>query len=474
MKFLNTIPVGVALIIFVACTSNEDYVEVPNSSQNIEFSTYIENSTRAINKSVFEDGDVIGLYACQTTGDYTNAYTANFMNNVDVTKSAGNWAYSPLMAWPTDNNEHLSFIAFYPRLNSGGTALTYPFTVNKEPEEQTDPLWCTIKNASINDRNGTEINGNESDAAFEATSGSVPLKFKHMLSKIRFKVKLDGAYPGITAKLNSMRLSSIYSSGTFTVASNLCSGSWESLKTLQNFDILTISEEAKTLSTEEQLLEELLMIPQPLTAVNSTYNRNASIDISYTHTLAEGGEKTINKTIYLPDSWDINKVYNYVVKISLDVNTITVSASVDDWTMPEDEPSISPSTEAAEAVDLGLSVKWASHDFGAASPYVSSPRYNLSSQNMSFVATWGPNWSVPTEDEWKELFSKCTVTQTTVEGVSGYLITGTNGNSIFFKSNSYWSSRSDGYYHYYAVLSSKTMSSTRYSSDYYPIRPVFK
>lgn len=469
MKLSNMIPFGATLAVLAACSVDEDYSERPDGLKAIEFSSYIESNTRALDKTTFEAGDIIGLYACQTTGNYSDAFTANFMDNVAVTKDETGWTYSPLMSWPTDNNEHLSFIAFYPR-NENGTALTYPFTVNPDPAQQTDPLWCTIKDANISDRNGTAINGNEADAAFEATSGSVPLKFKHLLSKVRFKVKLDGAYPGITAKLNEMTLNDIYGSGTFTMDNSLEFGTWKSLSILQDYAILTTSEEAKELSTEELLLTEMLMIPQTMTATSSPYN--SSINITYTHTLAEGGEKTVNKTIYLPDSWDVNKVYNYVIKISLDVNTITVSASVDDWGAPDVEPNIGATTEAAEAVDLGLSVKWASYDYGTVSPYVSGPAFSSgTAANMSFANTWGPNWSVPTNAEWRELFSNCTVTETTSNDVAGYLVTGTNGNTIFFKEVYYGTSSR---YDFASIASQTIISSSTSNSSYCFIRPVFK
>ena len=44
---------------------------------------------------------------------------------------------------------------------------------------------------------------------------------------------------------------------------------------------------------------------------------------------------------------------------------------------------------------------------------------------------WGGSWRMPTLDEQKELFNNCTWTWTTQNGVSGYKVTGSNGNSIF-------------------------------------------
>lgn len=45
---------------------------------------------------------------------------------------------------------------------------------------------------------------------------------------------------------------------------------------------------------------------------------------------------------------------------------------------------------------------------------------------------WGSNWRMPTYDEFNELKDECTWTRTTKNGMKGYLVTGPNGNSIFF------------------------------------------
>ena len=50
------------------------------------------------------------------------------------------------------------------------------------------------------------------------------------------------------------------------------------------------------------------------------------------------------------------------------------------------------------------------------------------------TANWGNNWRMPTKTEWRELFTKTTVTWTTQNGVSGYRFTASNGNTLFLPS----------------------------------------
>lgn len=132
-----------------------------------------------------------------------------------------------------------------------------------------------------------------------------------------------------------------------------------------------------------------------------------------------------------------------------------------------------------EAVDLGLSVKWASCNVGANSPeeyggyyawgeteektYYSWSTYkwcNGSYNNLTKYCTgsssgtvdnrttlepeddvahvkWGGNWRMPTRDEQEELCTKCNWAWTTMNGVKGYQVTGPNGNSIFLPAASH-------------------------------------
>ena len=192
--------------------------------------------------------------------------------------------------------------------------------------------------------------------------------------------------------------------------------------------------------------------------------------------------------------------------------------------------------DCMEAVDLGLSVKWATCNVGASNPedygdyfawgetepkteneeyYWSTykwcngsastlTKYNNSSSygtvdnkktlelaDDAARANWGGAWRMPTDAEMTELREQCTWTWTTLNSVNGYKVTGTNGNSIFLpaaghrvnsylfqagSTGSYWSSSLYTYPSYYAC--SETFSSTVVGSSIsarssgYSVRPV--
>ncbi len=132
-----------------------------------------------------------------------------------------------------------------------------------------------------------------------------------------------------------------------------------------------------------------------------------------------------------------------------------------------DEPSVTRGT----AIDLGLSVKWASHNVGAKRPedsgeyfswgetetkdnfHSSTYKYYFKGQVVhpgaaysSYVylgeeisgteydvahVKWGRGWRMPTKAEFMELNEKCTFEWVTINGMSGHYITGPNGKSIF-------------------------------------------
>lgn len=130
-------------------------------------------------------------------------------------------------------------------------------------------------------------------------------------------------------------------------------------------------------------------------------------------------------------------------------------------------------------VDLGLSVKWATCNIGAAKPeeygdyyawgevdnktnYTSTNsktyRKNIGndiSGNINYDAAavkWSSSWRLPTLAEMEELINGCTWTWTHVNGVYGRMGVGPNGNSIFFPAAGYCESMAlygEGEYGYY-------------------------
>lgn len=133
-------------------------------------------------------------------------------------------------------------------------------------------------------------------------------------------------------------------------------------------------------------------------------------------------------------------------------------------------------SNAHEYVDLGLpsGLKWANCNIGATSPYdyghyfawgETAPNTNYSPEvclsygktpqelrqvgiiDESGVLTktfdaaavnWGGSWRMPTSDECQELARECNWSETTINDVKGYKVTGPNGNHIFLPEAGYY------------------------------------
>ena len=175
-------------------------------------------------------------------------------------------------------------------------------------------------------------------------------------------------------------------------------------------------------------------------------------------------------------------VSGFVTAVAEGTAIITASVAGSTATCTVTVTSAAPVPEH-EAVDLGLSVKWATMNVGANASEEygdyfawgeTEPKDNYdwstytlcngSSSTMTKYCTrsysgtvdnktvldleddaaranWGGSWRMPTYDELNELKTKCTWKWTTQNGVKGHKLTGPNGNSIFLPAAGY---RSDG------------------------------
>ena len=142
-------------------------------------------------------------------------------------------------------------------------------------------------------------------------------------------------------------------------------------------------------------------------------------------------------------------------------------------------PVTPPTAPQCEAVDLGLSVKWASFNVGATKPeeyggyyawgeteekndyswntykwcggskttmtkYCTDSYYGAVDGSLALApeddvahVKWGGDWRMPTVEEMQELIAYCTWKWVAVDDVFGYMVTGSNGNSIFMPAAGY-------------------------------------
>lgn len=86
----------------------------------------------------------------------------------------------------------------------------------------------------------------------------------------------------------------------------------------------------------------------------------------------------------------------------------------------------------AQPVDLGLSVLWASHNVGAHNAEQLGKHYE-GSQRKHAIDVWGEDWRLPSVKEMRELMQQCQWMWNIVNGIPGFVVTGSTGNSIFLQ-----------------------------------------
>lgn len=129
--------VALTILSIESCVSESELDYVSESSDKISISTYIGN-TRSDNKTMFEQGDKISIYASTSEGGFSGTFSPDLMNNVQATLGENGWSYSPIVGWPADDNKKVSFAAFYPTMTS--TTDGYYFDLARDRENQVDAL----------------------------------------------------------------------------------------------------------------------------------------------------------------------------------------------------------------------------------------------------------------------------------------------------------------------------------------------
>lgn len=214
------------------------------------------------------------------------------------------------------------------------------------------------------------------------------------------------------------------------------------------------------------------------------------------HTQSEYPLKTINGTFHPSEYCEKYAAYPVIEVLGCELRA---TPEIDFVIKAEDE------SVAGEAVDLGLpsGLKWASCNVGATSPEEYGGRYawgeieewsgnyshildeysndvlvltlsgdsiplrNISTSQYDVARMkWGGKWRMPTVEDFVELQNNCTWEWVFNNGVSGYSITGPNGNNIFLPHSAidygdgygiYWTSTKDlqiygGHYSYVLTI----------------------
>lgn len=207
----------------------------------------------------------------------------------------------------------------------------------------------------------------------------------------------------------------------------------------------------------------------PVTGIslNKTYLSMTQYDTETLRVTVNPSDATDKSVTWVSDNPSVAKVDSKGLVTAVSGGSAVITVRSEDSSLTA-SCTVSVTADSHEAVDLGLSVKWAACNYNAASSYEvggyylwGDPTGNAkigfdmiggeivplySAPNMDSIAgtsydivraKWGGKWRLPSMSEFNELYSKCTWKYTSQNGINGVKVTGPNGNSIFLPMTGY-------------------------------------
>lgn len=307
--FVFLITIGLWL---TGCTQTDE----TERSTPVGFTTTISTQTRGTDYSSENLPPTMGVLAYFSQGgDFgTTSSTPDYMYNQKVTNSGGTWSYSPVVYWPADKNDKLSFFAYAPYMDEAGSNLTFPektshgypvltYTVPGTEADQTDLL------ASVPLMNQT----------YSANNGKVSFALKHSLTKVIVYVKSGDKYAKEITAL------SIHTANKGELHFNDSGFEWKNITGGADYTPTVFPTFAATDAGKDVATFYLL----PTGTANATYS------LTYKVKKADGTEiltKTINAaTLPSTSSWQPGATVSYT--FTLYEKTAMVSTkSISEWT----------------------------------------------------------------------------------------------------------------------------------------------
>ena len=435
--FIHTylVMASICAMTFTACTNSSDVASESAATAPLQLSV-LDNATRsAITTTTLPDGCDYGIFVV----DSSSLATLSNGNNVGVSYSSQySKLYNPVLL--SDQKDYV--YAYYPY--SSGQSLK---KLTIETNSQTDYLY------------GMAVDGSKKMTTVNNANPKANILFKHAMARLVFNITQD-ASDTESNKITRITVEKVPTGYAYDM-------------TTQKLTATTTGSVAAdcniTASTTTQPVD-LLVLP--------VSGQDLSIGFYI-------NDKWIYKSLSSV-KWAMGQQYTYTVNISNDKMvisdpTITPRTNYDESSINMNgEVNLAIGGTVGNAVDLGLSVKWADHNVGATKPedygglygwgdptglkttstdseYPSSEKYaSICSTDFDIAhIQWKGNWRLPTMSELDELHANCTFKWTTRNGIYGMLVTsnkaGYTGNSIFlpaagYRSNLQISSRDSGRY----------------------------
>lgn len=358
-----------ATLMLASCTQNE-VVEMP-ATRAIGFGTYVGNTSRAVSETtdIFLQNNTAtggnGFYVFGVYKDGAEEVTVfdGKSNQSHVSYDGVAWGYEPINYWLFDKT--YKFAAYGPAaaLNKGEASFDYlsnALTIKNFSSE--GKLDLVVAEA---DKKGYTVKTPAEGA--DATVSTVPFKFFHALSKVRFTF-VNGWRNHVTLTVSEVKISGVKHTGTLTTSGSLADAavgngiSWvlgedkkeytwadtfESNVFTQNsnFDY-TKNETTGDITATPNARYEYFLMPQDIAtdAIELTLTCKVTNSAGQGPDLG-GGSNSKTVTITIPNDqvskWEAGKAYNYTLTLDgkffglLPINFDNIT--VNDWTNYQDD-----------------------------------------------------------------------------------------------------------------------------------------
>ncbi len=400
--------------------------------------TAAQSRATEVTEDAFHSTFGVYAYIYDSSENWSDSPSANlYITDGTVTQSGETWAFDPTRYWPPTDYQ-LTFFAYAPK--SLGEGADGSLEVSLDGTSNLPQIAYTVPSSYAEQKDLVVARTTD-----QTKSGSsVPLEFNHILTAVQVKCK---SIPAGTIK--QISFSGIKNQGTY----DLAEGSWTLKSGTTSYEIegeFTAADNAEILTGDYTLM----LLPQRL-------GEDATLTVTYTPDGDDGEEKTLKASLYQEDldeeeqDWEPGKKVTYLIRYR-DLN-------------------------GYDAVDLGLSVVWATRNVGASSETDYGDYYEFGEIMTRYTegysdshstwygksvtegtikgnplydvarSEWGGTWRLPTDDEIAELINNCTWTWET-DGVKGMTVTSEETEkSIFLPAAGYWrtSLHQDGSYGHY-------------------------
>ena len=325
------------VVLLIACSESNlvEKIDSTLSSNEINFSVLQVEASRAVEtttSSLCKNGNTISVTAIQHEGKWSGSTMQNssmLMNNVDVVYNSGVWSYSPKAYWPAYSNEYVSFFSYYPATDDGYNGLNKSVNISQDGE-----MEFFLQRLGSNPIDQDVIYAIESNKSNSNNGNTISFNYKHLLSKLNFKISMLCDDQTSNVKITSIGLKNIKRAAIYQDYEGFVFMISEMQSDIDTDNVLLLSDSDIVISNGEIVtLESQLMLPQGLDYYSCAGN-TPQIVLDYIVISTDGTETSESITYSLEDTfgaWEGGYSYNYKLNMNIVNSTISIDGTVGDF-----------------------------------------------------------------------------------------------------------------------------------------------